>query len=85
MYIVHSQMDQLGSWSSEALLAHRLGINVASFNARVGDYAMWSSGFISPNQYSEDYSHTVHTSLVTTSTWFCLRNEHALIHVSPFF
>ena len=42
-YIVHSQMDQLGSWGSEvemALLAHRLGINVASFNARVGDYAM---------------------------------------------
>ena len=35
-YIVHSQMDQLGSWGSEvemALLAHRLGINVASFNA----------------------------------------------------
>ena len=59
-YIVHSQMDQLGSWGSEvemALLAHRLGINIASFNARVGDYAMWSPGFISPNQYSEDYIH----------------------------
>ena len=58
-YIVHSQMDQLGPWGSEvemALLAHTLGINVASFNARVWDYATWSPGFISPNQYSEDYS-----------------------------
>ena len=55
-YIVHSQIDQLGSWGSEvemALLADRLGINVASFNARVGGYAMWSPGFI---QYNEDYS-----------------------------
>ena len=53
-YIIHSKMDQHGSWGSEvemALLAHKLGINIASFNAPVGDYAVWSAGYFSPNQY----------------------------------
>ena len=58
-YILHSKMDQRGSWGSEvemALLAHKLGINIASFNAPVGDYAVWSAGYFSPNQYGEDNS-----------------------------
>ena len=71
-YIVHSQMDQLGPWGSEvemALLAHTLGINVASFNASVWDYATWSPGFISTVKITP-YQRYIYTSLVTTSTWF---------------
>ena len=53
-YISRTRMEQEGAWGSQidmAVLAHRLDVDIASFDVCGGNYSLWSRGLLQPDQH----------------------------------
>ena len=53
-YFAHTCIEQEGGWGSHiemAVLAHKLDVNIASFNVDCGFYCLWSHCLLHPNDY----------------------------------